>query len=166
MLNFLRRFTELGRGQNEKPNAAAALRRSAPASARTGSAGEEAAVELLSRMGWTILARNWRSRHLELDIVAEERGVLVFVEVKTRAHGSLQSPHEALTPVKQERLVRAAQAWLDAHHAWERPCRFDLVCVTSRQGTYHTELIRNVIEYGDQSPRHALGRGDTSWQPW
>ncbi|WP_446424725.1 YraN family protein [Mailhella sp.] len=142
------------------------MRRSAPASARTGSAGEDAAAELLGRMGWTILARNWRSRHLELDIVAEERGVLVFVEVKTRAHGSLQSPHEALTPVKQERLVRAAQAWLDTHRAWERPCRFDLVCVTSRQGTYHTELIRNVIEYGDQSPRHALGRGDSSWQPW
>ena len=161
MLNFLRRLT--GHGEPAEP---ALPRRSAPASARTGSAGEDAAAELLSRMGWTILARNWRSRHLELDIVAEEHGVLVFVEVKTRAHGSLQSPHEALTPIKQERLVRAAQAWLEAHRAWERPCRFDLVCVTSRHGTYHTELIRNVIEYGDQSPRHALGRGDSSWQPW
>jgi putative endonuclease len=117
-------------------------------------------------MGWKILARNWRSRQLELDIVAEEKGTLVFVEVKTRAEGGLQSPVEALTSTKKERLCRAAQAWLEANDAWGRPCRFDLVCVTSRAGTYQTELIRNVIEYGEQSPRNALGRRDSSWQPW
>jgi putative endonuclease len=134
--------------------------------ARTGAEGEEAAASHLSRMGWKILARNWRHRQLELDIVAEEKGTLVFVEVKTRAEGGLQSPVEALTPTKKERLCRAAEAWLEAHDAWGRPCRFDLVCVTSRAGTYQTELIRNVIEYGEQSPRNALGRRDSSWQPW
>ena len=129
-------------------------------------AGEEAAAVHLRRLGWNILERNWRSRHLEIDIIAEERETLVFVEVKTRAEGGLQRPFEALTATKKERLCRAAQAWLEAHDAWSRPCRFDLVCVTSRAGTYHTELIRNVIEYGEQSPRHSLGRRDTSWQPW
>ncbi|MBQ4615991.1 MAG: YraN family protein [Mailhella sp.] len=134
--------------------------------AKTGAEGENAAADHLSRMGWKILARNWRSGHLELDIVAEEQGTLVFVEVKTRTESGLQRPYEALTPTKKERLCRAAQAWIAAHSAWSRPCRFDLVCVTSRAGTYQTELIRNVIEYGEQSPRHALGRRDTSWQPW
>ena len=162
MLSFLRRFA----GGKEEPSAPQHDTLPRTAKARTGAEGEEAAAEHLRRLGWKILDRNWRARHLELDIVAEERDTVVFVEVKTRAEGGLQSPFEALTPTKKERLCRAAQAWLEAHEAWSRPCRFDLVCVTSRAGTYQTELIRNVIEYGEQSPRNALGRRDTSWQPW
>lgn len=161
MLGFLRRLSERERFSVPEPE-----KRPASAKAKTGAEGEDAAAASLSRMGWRILARNWRSGHLELDIVAEEQDTLVFVEVKTRAEGGLQRPHEALTPTKKKRLCRAAEAWLEAHGAWSRSCRFDLVCVTSRNGTYHTELIRNVIEYGDQSPRHSLGRRDTSWQPW
>ena len=162
MLSFLRRFA----GGKEEPSAPQHAPLPRTAKARTGAEGEEAAAEHLRRLGWKILDRNWRSRQLELDIVAEEKGTLVFVEVKTRAEGGLQSPFEALTPTKKERLCRAAEAWLEAHDAWGRPCRFDLVCVTSRAGTYQTELIRNVIEYGEQSPRNALGRRDSSWQPW
>ena len=159
MLNFLRLLA--GQGQDATP-----APRPRTAKAIIGAEGEEAAASYLSRLGWNILDRNWRSRQLELDIVAEEKGTLVFVEVKTRAEGGLERPFEALTPTKKERLCRAAQAWLEAHNAWDRPCRFDLACVTSRAGTYQTELIRNVIEFGEQSPRNALGRRDTSWQPW
>lgn len=135
-------------------------------SARTGAEGENAAAALLEGMGWTIADRNWRSGHLELDIVADDGEAIVFVEVKTRAKGGMQRPFEALTAVKKKRLMRAAQAWLAAHDAWNRPCRFDLVCVESSAGTYQTELIRNVIEYADQRTRHAVGGGHSSWQPW
>ena len=162
MLSFLRRFA----GGKEEPSAPRQDSLPRTAKARTGAEGEEAAAEHLRRLGWKILDRNWRARHLELDIVAEERDTVVFVEVKTRAEGGLQSPFEALTPAKKERLCRAAQAWLEAHEAWSRPCRFDLVCVTSRAGTYHTELIRKVIEYGEQGSRNALGGRNSSWQPW
>ena len=136
------------------------------AAARTGAEGEEAACAMLCRMGWRILARNWKSGHLELDIVAQERDTLVFVEVKTRSQGGMQRPFEALTAAKKNTLRRASRAWLAEHGAWGRPCRIDLVCVTAAQGTYQTELIRNVIEYADQGARHALGGGDSSWQPW
>ena len=163
MLKLFRRWMQRdGDGASALPEAA---QRPSPASARTGLDGENAAVRLLQDMGWRILARNWRSGHLELDIIAEEDGVLVFVEVKTRARSGLQSPHEALTAVKKERLMRAAQSWLAAHDAWERPCRFDLVCVTAHAGTYQTELIRHVMEFGEQT-RHAVGRRNASWQPW
>ena len=134
--------------------------------ARTGAEGEDAAAALLKGMGWTILDRNWRSGHLELDIVAEERGTVVFVEVKTREKNGMQRPFEALTPVKKERLVRAAQAWIAGHEAWNRSCRFDLACVEYSAGTYQTELIRNVIEYADYGTRHAVGGGNSYWQPW
>ena len=135
-------------------------------SANTGSEGENAAAVMLRRMGWRILDRNWRSGHLELDIVAEDNDVLVFVEVKTRSKHGMQRPYEALNAVKKERLQRAAQAWLAEHDAWDRACRFDLVCVAAEDGTYQTELMRNVIEYTDRGTRHTVGGGHSSWQPW
>ena len=104
MLNILRRL-------RQKSDAAR------PPASQTGAAGEDAAAALLSRMGWTILARNWRSGHLELDIVAKEGDVLVFVEVKTRAKDGMQAPYEALNAVKKERLLRGARAWLAEHDA-------------------------------------------------
>lgn len=107
---------------------------------------------MLREMDWKILARNWRSGHLELDIVAEDHDTLVFVEVKTRASGGMQRPYEALTAAKKKRLIRAAQAWQAAHDAWSRPCRFDLICVTVGADSCQMELIRNVIEYGEQNP--------------
>lgn len=133
---------------------------------RRGTQGEEAAVRMLLSLGWNILARNWRSRHLELDIVAEEQDVLVFVEVKTRAEGGMQQPYEALTAVKKQCLFRAAQAWMKTHDAWGRSCRFDLVCVVASSGNYQTELIRNVIDYGEQNAWNSVGGGHSSWQPW
>ena len=162
MLSFLRRLA----GREDAPSEHRDASRPQPAKARTGAEGEDAAAAHLCRLGWKLLDRNWRYRHLELDIVAEERDTVVFVEVKTRAEGGLQSPYEALTPAKKERLCRAAQAWLEAHDAWSRPCRFALVCVTSSARTYQTELIRNVIEYGEQGSRNALGGRNSSWQPW
>ena len=121
---------------------------------------------MLEGMGWRILDRNWRSGHLELDIVAEDDGTVVFVEVKTRTKGGMQRPFEALTAVKKTRLIRAAQAWISGHEAWNSPCRFDLACVEHSEGTYRTELIRNVIEYADYGTRHSVGGGHSSWQPW
>lgn len=135
------------------------------ASAHTGKAGENAAALLLQRMGWNILDRNWRSGHLELDLVCREGDTLVFVEVKTRAGSGMQSPVDAFTPVKKERLVRAARHWLADHDAWGRPCRFDLVCVVVQGDYYQTELIRNVIVFGEETG-HAVGRGNSAWQPW
>ena len=134
------------------------------AAGRTGAEGEDAVAHALTLRGWRILDRNWRSGHVELDIVCLYEGVVIFVEVKTRASGSIQRPDEALTPVKKRHLLRAAQVWLTEHKAWSRPCRFDLACVTVQDGMYQTELIHNVIEYGEN--RNAVGDRYTSWQPW
>ncbi len=113
----------------------------------TGRKGEDAAAGEAKARGWKILDRNWRAGRLELDIVCEDGEEIVFLEVKTRAEQGLLSPAEALSPEKCRRLTRAAQAWLDAHDAWERPCRFDLACVTAgSDGFYHTEILSHVIE--------------------
>lgn len=133
--------------------------------AKTGRSGEDAAAFLLQKLGWDVLDRNWRSGHLELDLVCQEGDTVIFVEVKTRARGGMLSPAEALTAAKKERLLRAAQRWLGAHDAWNKPCRFDLVCVIAQGDKYQTELIRDVIAFGE-SPGHVVGRRNAAWQPW
>lgn len=147
MLNPFRTFP---RRSDAKPNAGSTPASGTAPHLRTGSEGEDAAARAVRARGWKILDRNWRAGHLELDIVCEDGEELIFLEVKTRAENSLSSPLEALTREKRRRLIRAAQAWLSAHDAWERPCRFDLACVTAGNtgaGTYYrTEILSHVIE--------------------
>ena len=119
--------------------------RAALAAAR-GKTGEEAAEKMLRKAGWRILARNWRQGRLELDLVCEDGEDLVFVEVRTRdAHGMV-SPAESVSRAKQRTLARAAGAYLAAHDAWDRSCRFDVICVTA-DDTLNLEHIRHAFEY-------------------
>ena len=91
----------------------------------TGDAGERACVKYLKRRGCKILARNYRKPYGEIDVIALDKGVLCFVEVKTRRVGSMTQPYEAVTLQKQQRLIRAAQIYLAESKA-DRPCRFDV----------------------------------------
>ena len=106
----------------------------APA-AQTGRFGEDTAVRLLLREGCAILARNWRCRFGEIDIVAREGEYLLFVEGKTRAKGSLLLPREAVTAAKQARLIKTAMCWMSAHPNVRLQPRFDVAeVVTGRAG--------------------------------
>ena len=131
------------------------------ATATIGARGEEAAAQLLAQRGLRVLARNWRHGGLELDIVCDDRGTLVFVEVKTRAANGPARPDEALTPAKRGKLVRAARHYLAAHDAWDRPCRFDLVCVVHDGATLTLEHYPHAFDL-----TASLGGGDPAWQPW
>ncbi len=99
-----------------------------------GLRGEAAAEAALRHAGLRILERRFRVRHGEIDLVAEEGGVLVFVEVKTRRTPAHGRPWEAVIPRKQARLVRVALAYLARHGMFDRPCRFDVVEVLSDGG--------------------------------
>ena len=94
--------------------------------------GEDAAADMLAGRGVTVLARNWRCRFGELDLVAMDGSTLVFVEVKCRAQDQLYNPGHAVDHRKRARLRRLAHAYL----ALERPprfrdCRFDVVSVVA-----------------------------------
>ena len=78
-----------------------------------GAAGERAAADFLRRHGYALLARNYRCPGGEVDVIALERGAVVFVEVKARA--DLERALEAVTPEKRRRLNRAVRVWLSAH---------------------------------------------------
>lgn len=97
--------------------------------ARVGAAGEALAERTLRGRGYQIVARNWHCRYGELDLIAEEGGELVFVEVKTRRGTALGLPEEALTPSKRLRLLAAAQQYLLEQETPERAYRFDVVAI-------------------------------------
>ncbi|MDE6260802.1 MAG: YraN family protein [Oscillospiraceae bacterium] len=102
-----------------------------------GQWGEEQVAEKLRREGWTIVARNFRCRMGELDIVAKNDQFLAFVEVKLRKNDQFGSACEAVTPAKQRKLRAAAQFYLMSHPTTLQP-RFDVAEVYAPQGI-HTE---------------------------
>jgi len=83
----------------------------------------------LVRKGLRILARNYRCRTGEIDIVAEDRGTVVFVEVKERAGDSHGSAVETVTAAKRHKIVRAARFYAATHGVSESPLRFDVVAI-------------------------------------
>jgi len=95
---------------------------------RKGAHGEQAACRYLENKGWSILARKWRVGRDELDIVARDGDVLVVVEVKTRASEEYGLPQESVGVVKQHRLIRAAEAYLD-QVGEDLDVRFDIISV-------------------------------------
>jgi putative endonuclease len=97
-----------------------------------GKAGEAAALALLTEKGYRIRDLNWRTGHLEIDIVAQTANELVFVEVKTR-NGPWDAPDLTMSATKIRRLVAAADAYLRQHEEENLLPRFDVVLVRGRQ---------------------------------
>lgn len=94
-----------------------------------GKTGEDLACQELERRGYEIIARRCRSRDGELDIVARDGATLVFVEVKTRHGREFGAAAEAVTALKQHRMMRLAMRYVMRHHLSECPCRFDVVSI-------------------------------------
>lgn len=99
-----------------------------------GIRGEDLAAEYLEAAGMVVVERNWWCRYGELDLIAQDGAVLVFVEVKTRTGLGYGTPAEAVTRAKAERLRRLAGLWLAAQNRrWDR-IRIDVVTVVLVRG--------------------------------
>lgn len=96
----------------------------------TGRRAEELAAACLERAGLRVVARNWRRPEAELDIVADDAGTCVFVEVRSRTGDALGHPLESITPAKQARVIRAARLYLLETPTTATAYRFDVVAVT------------------------------------
>jgi putative endonuclease len=97
--------------------------------------GEGAAKQYLINAGFRIRSERARTRWGEIDLVAEEKGIIVFVEVKTRRSDRFGSPEESVTPAKQKRLARLAAGYLAREGLSNADCRFDVVAVDLTPGS-------------------------------
>ena len=101
--------------------------------------GEDQALEKLKSLGYHFRERNWRVTAGEIDLILEDHGEVVFVEVKTRSSRHFGRPEDSLTPRKKARILQAALAYLDAHNLWARSWRVDVVAI---ECTLHGEVKR------------------------
>jgi len=114
-----------------------------------GSKGEKIAADFLRKKGYTIVCKNFRCRSGEVDIIARQGGVLVFVEVKTRRSASFGSPAAAVTPRKQQQIAKAALEYLARENLFDTEARFDVVSIlVAADGEPRIELIQNAFELG------------------
>jgi putative endonuclease len=111
-----------------------------------GAEGERAAEKFLRRQRYTIVARNYRCRLGEVDLVALDGATVVFIEVKTRTQPGFGSPLEAVDRRKQRQIQRTAQQYLSEHRLHDRNARFDVVGVWWDNGRVHCELVKNAFE--------------------
>lgn len=112
---------------------------------RLGTAYEERAAEYLCRKGYRILERNFRCRLGEIDLIAEECGALVFLEVKYRKNNRYGSPAEAVTSAKQRTICRVADFYRMSRRIPEsQSCRFDVVAIQGEQ----IEIYKDAFSYG------------------
>ena len=116
-----------------------------------GKLGEELACEELQRRGYAIVDRRFRTRCGELDIVARDGHVLVFVEVKARSGGGFGSPFDAVTWQKRRRLSAMAESYLCHKRLSGVACRFDVVSILQTGSVHTVELVRGAF---DMESRH------------
>ena len=107
--------------------------------------GEDLACRELRRLGYDVLARRYRTRHGEIDIIARDRQVIVFIEVKARQDDRFGGAGAAVTPLKQRRVARMATDFL-ARRGWlGAECRFDVVTIEFNGGSPRIEVIRHAF---------------------
>ena len=111
----------------------------------TARLGEDKACEYLKKLGFKILEINYRKNYGEIDIIAIEKDVLAFIEVKTRTSNLFGSPLEAITPWKLRSLIKTAQYYKMTHRNLPESLRIDAVSVILNGDKIESiDLMRNI----------------------
>lgn len=111
-----------------------------------GKIGEALALKYLKRHGYKILEQNYRSQFGEIDIIAKDKEILTFIEVKTRKSSEFGLPQESVDIHKQRQIAKVALIYLAKRNIEEIDCRFDIVAITSLLGQKpKIELIKNAF---------------------
>ena len=111
-----------------------------------GKTGEDLACRELERRGYAIVARRYRRRGGELDIIARDGPTLVFVEVKARAGRAFGEAADAITGFKRRRITQLARDYIMRHHLSTCPCRFDVVSIQLDSGEPVIEVFQNAFD--------------------
>lgn len=98
-----------------------------------GNKGEDLACTYLENKGWTILERNYFFSKSEIDIIARDNAVIVFIEVKLRSSAKYGRPEEYVTENKVGHVFRAAEAWMHEREIGDEPMRFDVIGILKKK---------------------------------
>ena len=112
-----------------------------------GKTGEDLAVQELERRGYAIVARRYRQRGGELDIIARDGPTLVFVEVKARQDHAFGDAAESVGFYKRRRISRLAQEYVLSQRLTDCPCRFDVVSIHVDEGPPVIEVFQNAFDF-------------------
>ena len=106
-----------------------------------GREGENVAEAYLKKEGYRFIEKNFRFKLGEINIIAKQNEVVVFIEVIARAYRQYEHPFNALTSTEQRKIIQVAQNFLAKHQLLEKPKRFDVVGLTRPQeSTFRMEL--------------------------
>ena len=115
---------------------------------QVGRLGEKAAQRFLKKRGYRIRETGFRCRHGEIDIIAQQKDYLVFVEVRSKSNLDFGTPEESITQAKKEKLIASALTYTTTHQDLPSLWRIDVVAIEldDRGKTKRIELIENAIE--------------------
>lgn len=105
-----------------------------------GKDGEALAAEYLTGRGYRIVEKNWSAGHKEIDIIAEDKDFIIFVEVKTRMDDFRLHPREAVSVLKQRNIISAAQSYIRKFNI-EKEARFDIITIIVNGDTHELDHI-------------------------
>lgn len=111
-----------------------------------GKAGEVRAADFLKKQGYKILARNYKTRLGEIDIIAQDKDALCFIEVKTRSSDKFGLPQEAVAWRKQGQMAKAALIFLKEKNLLNKKARFDIVALLNGDNSGEFNLIKDAFE--------------------
>jgi putative endonuclease len=114
----------------------------------TGKLGEKAAQKFLKKHGYCIRETGFRCRYGEIDIVAQQKDYLVFVEVRTRSGPDFGTPEESITQAKKKKLIASAWTYANSHQNLPPLWRIDVVAIEldEKGKPKRIELIENAVE--------------------
>ena len=113
---------------------------------KTGLAGQQAAEEFLLTKGYEVLARNYRVKTGEIDLVVKDGEYIVFAEVKFRSSLGYGYPREAVGTTKQRRIINTALHFLARYKLTDSDIRFDVVEILEQQGRLYVSHIENAFD--------------------
>lgn len=110
-----------------------------------GITGENLACNFLLDKGYFILERNFRTKSGEIDIIARNNNIIIFVEVKTRSNNNYGFPYESVNYRKQQKIIRVAQNYINFKRLHDNQFRFDIIEVFFKMGNNKINHIRNAF---------------------
>ena len=110
-----------------------------------GKRGEQVAADFLERHGYAILARNYRFKRAEIDIIAQKENLMLFIEVKLRSSTRFGFPEETVSEAQAARIALAAEEYLETHDCSSKLIRFDILAISPVGNRFRVEHFKDAF---------------------